>query len=260
LGGGTDSFFVSEYIMARFAHAYEAVPNLAAGHARFFQNEVEYILIGGRDDAENLKAVESRLRLLRFALNEVSDHGNADLSSRVDALVAALTAVFKGVPTSLIKELVLAAWVTLETENDLKLLRTGRKVALVKSAANWAVDIERIPEIIKAYFMSADDDNPPDIGETSGNASRFMGPIEPRDGSGFSYGDYLRLFLFFASRENKLLRGMDLIQVNMKTGYYESFLIREHYTGLRCELFMNGDRCEYRQSYDAPEGQAERRS
>ncbi|MDR2296447.1 MAG: hypothetical protein LBD95_06565, partial [Clostridiales Family XIII bacterium] len=31
LNGGTDAFLVSEYIMARFAHAYAAVPNLAAG-------------------------------------------------------------------------------------------------------------------------------------------------------------------------------------------------------------------------------------
>ncbi|MDR2132945.1 MAG: DUF5702 domain-containing protein [Clostridiales Family XIII bacterium] len=262
LSGGTDSFFVSEYIMARFAHAYEAVPNLAAGHARFFQNEVEYVLIGGRDDAENLKAVEGRLRLLRFALNEVCVHGNAELSSRVDMLVAALAAVLEGVPPPILKELVLAAWVALETENDLKLLRTGRKVALIKNTANWAVGIDKVPAVIGSYFKSAasDEDMPPDISETSENASRFTEAVEPSDKSGFSYGEYLRIFLFFASRENKLLRSMDLIQINMKTGYYESFLIREHYTGLRFDFVMNGDRCAYRQSYDAPDGQAERRS
>jgi hypothetical protein len=56
--------------------------------------------------------------------------------------------------------------------------------------------------------------------------------------------------LFFTPRENKLLRVMDLIQINMKIGYYESFLIREHYAGLRYELVMNGDSYSYRQSYE----------
>ncbi|MDR2087780.1 MAG: DUF5702 domain-containing protein [Clostridiales Family XIII bacterium] len=260
LNGGTDAFLVSEYIMARFAHAHEAVPKLAARHTRFFRNEVEYILIGGRSDAENLKDVESRLRLLRFALNEVCVHSNRELSAQADIVVNSLAAIFPEVPVLLIRELVFAVWVTLETENDMKLLREGREVALIKQSANWAVEAEQVPSVIFAYFESAanSEGNMPDIGKTSENASRYMGALSPRDASGFSYGDYLRLFLFFTARENKLLRSMDLIQINMKTGYYESFLLREHYTGLRYELVMNGDRYKYRQSYDAPEQGAER--
>ncbi|MDR2354791.1 MAG: DUF5702 domain-containing protein [Clostridiales Family XIII bacterium] len=250
-GGGTDAILVSEYIMARFAHAYEPVPNLAAGHTRFFQNEAEYIIIGAPDDAENLKGVENRLRLLRFALNEVCVHSDKTLQLQVDGIVAALCASFPTVPAPIIRELVYAAWVTIETENDLKLLRAGRKVALVKNSDNWAVDVKEIPKIISAYFAIRVPENapPPDIKDTSGSASLSLGTVCPRSGDGFSYGDYLRLFLFFTSRENKLLRSMDLIQINMKTGYYEAFLIREHYTGLRCELVMNGDRYSYRQSY-----------
>ncbi|MDR2295574.1 MAG: DUF5702 domain-containing protein, partial [Clostridiales Family XIII bacterium] len=255
LNGGTDAFLVSEYIMARFAHAYAAVPNLAAGHTRFFQNEAEYIIVGTASDAENLKGVESRLRLLRFALNEVCVHGNGALRAQADGVVTALCAALPTVPAPLIRELVYAAWVAVETENDLKLLRAGRKVALVKGSDNWAVGVEDLPRIVFAFLSTPRSENAPapDIKDVSGNASRSTGMVCPRSESGFSYGDYLRLFLYFTSRENKLLRSMDLIQINMKTGYYEAFLLREHYTGLRYELVMNGDDYRYRQSYDAPE-------
>jgi hypothetical protein len=254
LNGGTDAFFVSSYIMARFAHAYASVPNLAAGHTRFFRNEVEYIIVGAHGDAENLKGVENRLRLLRFALNEVCVHSNSELSAQVDGLVATLCAIFRGIPAQFFRELIYAVWVTVETENDLKLLRAGRNVALVKGSDNWAVGIEAVPGIIFAYLTSLDSENgSPDIKDMSGNASQSMRIAYPRSESGFSYGDYLRLFLFFTPRENKLLRSMDLIQINMKTGYYEDFLLREHYTGLRYEFVMNGDDYSYRQSYDAPE-------
>jgi hypothetical protein len=253
--GGTDSFFVTEYIMARFSHAYAAVPNLAAGHARFFQNEAEYIIMGGFDDAENLKDVEGRLRLLRFALNEVFIHSDRELTAQVNALAASLSVTFPGVPPIFFRELIYAAWVAVETENDLKLLRSGKKVALIKQHDNWATEIKVIPKMIMA-FMNRDTESGEGggIAETSGKAASGMPAVSPRDESGFSYGDYLRLFLFFTSRENKLMRIMDLIQINMKIGYYESFLIREHYVGLRYELDINGSTYSYRQSYDAIRG------
>jgi hypothetical protein len=253
LSGGTDAFFVTEYIMARFAHAYGSVPNLAAGHERFFKNEAEYIIIGEIDDAKNLKSVEGRLRLLRFALNEVFVHSDNELTAQVNTLASALAATFPGLPVPVIREAIYAAWVTVETENDLKLLRAGQNVALIKKRDNWAVGIDAIPKMITEFFSRTpeSEDEAENINEMSERVAGRVGTVSPSDGSGFSYGDYLRLFLFFTSRENKLLRSMDLIQINMKLGYYGAFLIREHYVGLRYELVMNGDRYSYRQSYDA---------
>jgi hypothetical protein len=251
--GGTDAFFVSEYIMARFAHAYAPVPNLATGHTRFFRCETEYIIAGGFSDEGNLESVESKLRVLRFGLNEVCVHTDKELSAAANNLAVSLNAMIPEIPVPIFRELIYAAWTALETENDIKLLREGKNVALIKNHNNWAVGLSAIPGIIMAYLMGASDsrDGAPDINKTSENAARDSTSVEPTDKSGFSYGDYLRLFLFFTSRENKLLRSMDLIQINMKTGYYEAFLLREHYVGLRYELRMNGDRYSYRQSYDA---------
>jgi hypothetical protein len=253
LNGGTDAFLVSEYIMARFAHAYAPAPNLAAGHTRFFENETEYIINGEYSDAKNLEGVENRLRLLRFALNEVFVHSDSDMRAKVDTLVSILTAIFPEIPAPIFRELINAVWVAVETENDLKLLRAEEKVALVKKKDNWAISIDAVPGFVLAYlFGSAEPGSSADIKDVAGSTARGWAVVKPRDKDGFSYGNYLRLLLFFTSRENKLLRSMDLIQINMKTGYYEAFLLREHYVGLRYELVMNGDTYRYRQSYDQP--------
>jgi hypothetical protein len=235
--------------MARFAHAYAPTPNLAAGHTRFFENETEYIIVGEYSDAKNLEGVENRLRPLRFALNEVFVHSDSDMRTKVDGLVATLVAIFPEIPAPIFRELIYAIWVTVETENDLKLLCAGENVALVKKKDNWAVNISAVPNLIYAYLFEGGSS---DIKDVAGGATRGWAAVKPSNTDGFSYGDYLRLFLFFTSRENKLLRSMDLIQINMKTGYYEAFLIREHYVGLRYELVMNGDTYRYRQSYDQP--------
>ncbi|MDR0570910.1 MAG: DUF5702 domain-containing protein [Clostridiales Family XIII bacterium] len=61
--------------------------------------------------------------------------------------------------------------------------------------------------------------------------------------------DYLRVFLFFTPRETKLLRAMDLIQLNMKMDYYGDFLMQEHYAGVRYQVKLNGDSHAYEQKY-----------
>ena len=51
------------------------------------------------------------------------------------------------------------------------------------------------------------------------------------------------------SEETKLLRVMDLIQVNMKYSYYGSFLLKDYHTGLDYEITVNGEKHEFKDSY-----------
>jgi hypothetical protein len=87
------------------------------------------------------------------------------------------------------------------------------------------------------------------VEDQAGAMAKDLTVRRPADRSGLSYRDYLRLFLYFTSRETRLLRAMDIIQINMKAGYYYDFLIQEHYTGLRYSLKMNGDIYNYTQRY-----------
>jgi hypothetical protein len=50
-------------------------------------------------------------------------------------------------------------------------------------------------------------------------------------------------------RETKLLRVMDLMQLNLRGTYYEDFLMREHYIGFRFECDVDGERYAYTEKY-----------
>lgn len=66
---------------------------------------------------------------------------------------------------------------------------------------------------------------------------------------GLDYGNYLMILLALSDRETKLLRVMDLIQINLKASYYEGFLIAEHYFGFRLSASYMGKKYDYAQQY-----------
>ena len=65
------------------------------------------------------------------------------------------------------------------------------------------------------------------------------GYIEMNYTDGESYTQYLDLFLFIMDEDVKLLRMMDLIQLNMKLNHYDDFLLKEYYVGLDLIIKIN---------------------
>ncbi len=66
---------------------------------------------------------------------------------------------------------------------------------------------------------------------------------------GLSYKEYLMIFLSLQDRETKLLRIMDLIQINLRYSYYDHFLLQEHFCGFYLETELNGRRASYVHTY-----------
>ncbi|MDR1572299.1 MAG: DUF5702 domain-containing protein [Clostridiales Family XIII bacterium] len=260
LGGSSKSFLLSEYLLARFSHGNGGSSSLAENHESFYENEIEYLLAGKSSDKANIDAVKAKLRLLRFALNEVSIHTDREKMSQASNLASYLASILPPTPlTPFLGEMIIAVWTVLETGNDLKLIEAGEKVALVKNPRQWAIGIDAVPGVIVSYIkgfraVEGSDVNVLDVKDQAEAVAGGSGPISPEDRSGFSYRDYLRLFLYFTGRETKLLRAMDLIQINMKAGYYGDFLMQEHYAGLRYSVTMNGDDYSYTQRYNGGEG------
>ena len=126
---------------------------------------------------------------------------------------------------------VMAAWTAAETGNDMRLLENGDKVAIFKTSSQWAThDIVTIANGWVAEIVLKD-------------------PVYAEDRSGQSYRDYLRLMLYIMDRETKLLRIMDLIQINLKGTYNGEFLMREHYSGFRFECSVDGEHYAYEETY-----------
>ncbi|MDR3242857.1 MAG: DUF5702 domain-containing protein [Clostridiales Family XIII bacterium] len=227
---GSNSYLTSEYILSRFQYANSDSEN----KDHFFRNEIEYILSGKTSDQDNYDSVRLKLLLLRVMLNDIHIHGDSQKMAAASGVAAAINAA--GIPIT--PEFVAAAWAAAEAENDIRLLEEGNKVPLYKSAANWALDLDGLKDAIQ-----------------NGVSSGFKnaGAVKPEKTEGSDYHDYLKLFLCLENRERRLLRAMDLIQINLKGSYDEDFLMREHYAGFSFSAKVNGESYAYTQTYSPGE-------
>lgn len=215
----TETFLIDEYILGYF------LDHNRGNKMRntFFQNEVEYILKGSFNDHRNYTAVRTDLFLMRNILNLAHIYSDPVKQAKVKAVAAELSL---GVAEPVAEPVVAEAWAAAETENDLRLLEDRKPVAFAKGRNNWAVPISHTLE-----YLGKD------------------GYTEPKVMNGNSYEDYLRILLFFEDREKKLLRCMDLIQLNMKGSYSRSFDLKEYYGGFRFVAVAGEREYEYIQKY-----------
>ena len=219
---GTSVFAVTEYALSVFGNHVDG-----AKEEHFFGNEIEYLIAGKYDDNANYRNVVDRLRAIRFLLNNVALLSDSKKMATVEELALAIAAVSAESLYEVALIGVIEAWVAAETGNDLMLLEKGDKVALFKTPTQWAT--QNIEEIWNGWTSTE--------------------PAYAADRGGQSYRDYLRLMLYILDRETKLLRMMDLMQINLKGTYYEDFLVREHYVGFRFVCYVDGERYAYTEKY-----------
>lgn len=185
-----------------------------------FSNEVEYVICGKNEDEKNRKRVKHYILAVRQIANTISIESNPDMKERIKA-VAALSGSAAGATEVLLTE----AWALAESENDYQILIRGGRLPLKKSSEQWATRIENIANgIVDGY-------------------------IEMNYTSGEDYTNYLNLFLFMIDEDVKLLRMMDLIQLNMKLNHYDDFLLKEYYVGLDLIIKINNREIVVSKSY-----------
>ena len=73
--------------------------------------------------------------------------------------------------------------------------------------------------------------------------------LEGEEVDGLSYKDYLAIFLTFLDNETKLVRMMDLIQLNLKGSYYQDFLLSEYLCGFEIDISIDGRKSHYEHTY-----------
>jgi hypothetical protein len=212
----------TSYILAAFGHANDGVSE----DDSFFDAEIEYILSGKKNDRANYDSVKMKLTLIRFIANNIAFYRDPVKTAQVAALAAPFAAA-AGVGEEAARLTITEMWVGAETKNDIGLFEAGGKVAFLKTPAQWA-----LTDGAKAVD-----------GLFSGTL------IYPASRSGQSYETYLGALLFLMDRETKLLRVMDLIQLDMKANYDRDFLIREYYTGYRFRTEALGESFEYTERY-----------
>ena len=215
---GTDSYLVNRYINSKFRNLFSDNPPSDT----FFSGEQEYIACGLYSDEENRKSVRNRIIAMREVMNLSYIETNPEMSSAIRAAAATVTL---GVGEEVGAQIIMASWALAESINDYMLLTQGKPVPLNKTRLSWATDLD---SVIK-------------------NTNR--GCIDTGNREGDYYNDYIMYLLFLVDEETRLVRIMDLIQLNLKYTYRSDFLLKDHYVGLKYKLNANGENYEFEEMY-----------
>ena len=205
LTGVRNSIYLDEYILLQFKCHTSGTGFPEA--ETFFENEVEYILCGHDSDQANLRQIKTYLFTIRTALNLA--HVYSDEGKR-NATLEAAAAIAPGPGAPAVQFLIATLWAGLESEEDLRALLAGERVPLIKSADDWKTDLFSAGKAVS---------------KTESEAAQ---------GSGQTYEDYLRFLLFMQNRECRLMRALDLIQLNIRLESDRSFLAERYCAGFTC--------------------------
>lgn len=200
----------------------------------FFNCELEYIISGKADDKKAAKSVENNLLVLRNGMNLIYLYSCEEKRA---AAAAAAEAATPGPAAAVTQALIMETWAFLEAENDIKILCDRKPVRFMKYDENWAMSLENV-----LSMLFGDDES------EEGEAER-KGYIRPEKMEGMGYEDYLRILFEIVPEEIRILRMMDIIQINMKYLYCGGFLLGDYYAGLDFTFRVNGRDYEFHEDY-----------
>lgn len=171
-----------------------------------FQYELEYLLYGNPEDAENVRAAMRELLGIREGINLLY---LVTSEKRTEAKALSLAMVgWTGNP--LIEELttasLLAAWAYAEAILDVRELMLGEKVPAVKTNETWNISLKNVATLFSGGAISARKSN-----------------------EGLSYEDYLRILLFTRDISQSAYRAMDLIQYRLRFVCPEFLMMNQIY-------------------------------
>ena len=210
-------------------------------------NEWEYVIKGSTDDEENYRAIRQRLFIARNALNLAAIYKDP---AKVETIAAVAEAITPG-PLGAVTQLLIAeAWAALETEEDLEDLYHDRRVPVLKSPEQWKTDLWSVLGSDKVRDK-LDDESKKLLDEKQNELSGLSGKVQTvaQFKYGLNYDEYLLIMIASLNDNIRLLRIMDLIQINMKYRYYADFNMMEYYTGVRFTIEANGKNHEFEDAY-----------
>lgn len=155
--------------------------------------EIEYILSEKDGDIENLEAVVEKIFKIRYGVNIMYLMTDAAKKAEALELAVAVTALL-GMPEVAVKaqKLILLAWAYAESAKDLRILFSGHKLSLVKTAGEWSTPLSELVNF-KAYLDS------------------YVVP----NGS-MEYKDFLYAFILMETQEELNMKIMDIMEMDIR--------------------------------------------
>ncbi|MBE6028135.1 MAG: hypothetical protein E7227_05930 [Clostridiales bacterium] len=212
-----------------------------------FVNEWEYIINGSPDDEENYIACRRILFIIRNALNLLAIYSDPE---KVELIITVAESITPG-PLGIVTQAIIAeAWAALETEEDLKDLYDDGRVPVIKTPEQWKTGLGAVLDSTEV-MEKLDDESKELLEEKKDELSGMTGGITTaaQFSEGLNYDEYLMIMIMSLNDNVRLLRIMDLVQINMKYRYYRDFNLMEYYTGTRFTIEVNGKNHEFEDAY-----------
>ena len=213
----------------------------------YLYNELEYVIGGKPDDHKNYESCRKKIFLMRNVLNLASLYKDP---VKTELLTAAAQLITPG-PLGAATQVILAeAWAAAETENDLKILYDNGRVPVIKTSEQWQTDLESVLRS-SAVRNKLDEESRQLLDENGGEIHSLPGIGDAGKilTEGLSYDDHLILMILCMNSNTRILRVMDIVQINMKYRYYRDFNLMEYYTGVRFGFTANGRSYVFEDSY-----------
>ena len=192
-GGLSDDLYFREYLLEHFPNYRDK--DSGAG-SKTIAYQIEYLIIGKKNDLQNLKGVANRLMALREGVNYLYCLQDAEMSAAAETLAFLLMGWTGLVPlVEATKQALLLAWAYGESLIDVRTLFDGGRVPLMKSESTWYLSLDQLANLASILEEGGKD-----------------------RGSGMYYRDYLRILLNMQGISEQEKRGLDLIELNLRYG------------------------------------------
>lgn len=227
-----DAFLEDKYI---FSYFKDRSDDRGLGET-YLNNEVEYLICGRKSDREIEDSIKMKIIAVRTVFNTIYAFEDPKINAET---MSAAEIITPGPAAAVTQKLLQTGWAACESVNDYNLLINGKKVPLYKDSNSWALSLE---SIIRGGIKEIDEGKAPEMKDE-------VPCVDPGSEHGEKYQDYLRAMLFIMDEDVKLLRMMDLMQINMRYCCYSDFRIREYSTGLEAAFEVNGTSINIERKY-----------
>lgn len=239
----SNRYFEQRYIFSRFKDASD---DHGIGKT-YLQYEVEYLIAGKHGDKADKLSVKLKILAVREIFNMMFILQDEKMNAET---LAAAELITPGPAAPLTQKAIQAAWAAAESENDYRLLVSGKKVPVFKDSVSWALDLDSIltASSVKAGGAGNEeksgektpDDDPDQI--VKDRMKKDIPFVDPGNKKGLKYSQYLKAMLLTMDENTLLLRMMDLIQMNMRYHFYSDFRISDYCAGINTMIDVNGKR------------------
>lgn len=186
-------------------------------HPGYADYEMEYICAGEWTDRDNLASALGDVFAIREGMNYLSIMRDGAKRSEARHLAEEIVLGASGgtmvalVPV--VECLIIGVWAGAETTIDCRALLKGNKVSLVKTPAEWKLDVRSILNWGQSGLLTG-----PDSG----------------DGRGLDYENYLKFIILLLFSEDRNYRMMDIMQLNLARN-------EENFRICNCAYAMSAD-------------------